>query len=294
VGSSSFTLAGPVSAPYVLDGLNDCTEYEVMMRSVCGTDTSGNSGIVTFRTTNCGNCIDLPYCTSGGTDGQDEWINAFTLAGVTHTSGNDGGYADHGPVLNVNLQQGSTYSLTIDVSWAGTQYNEYSRIWLDVNQNGTFETSEKLYDQGAASQTDPSGTITVPLNAVLGETKLRVQLAYQGQGQTSLPSVCGDFTYGEVEDYCMTIVAGSGASLEEYDWSTVVYPNPVNSEFKVLQANGISKVQLRDLNGKTLREQKFMNGQAVIQTQDLASGMYVLIFETENGVLGQHRIQVIH
>jgi hypothetical protein len=275
VGTSQFTFAGAVTAPYVLDGLTDCTEYEIMMRSVCGTDTSGNTGVITFRTTNCGNCIDLPYCTSGATDGQDEWINAFTLNGVTHTSG-------------------TTYPIAIDVAWASTQYNEYSRIWVDVNQNGTFETTEKLYDQGAASQTDPSGTIAIPANAVLGETKLRVQMAYQGQGQTSLPAICGDFTYGEVEDYCITIVAGSGASLNELNWSALVYPNPANSSFTVQQAHGVSKVHLRDLNGKNMRTQTFVNGQTEVQTQDLASGMYVLIFEDDLGVKGQYRIQIIH
>jgi hypothetical protein len=294
VGSTQFTFAGAVSAPYVLDGLTDCTEYEIMMRSVCGTDTSGNTGVITFRTTNCGNCIDLPYCTSGATDGQDEWINTFTLNGVTHTSGNDGGFADHGAVLGASLQQGATYPIAIDVAWASTQYNEYSRIWVDVNQNGTFETTEKLYDQGAASQTDPSGTIAIPANAVLGETKLRVQMAYQGQGQTSLPAICGDFTYGEVEDYCITIVAGSGASLNELNWSALVYPNPANSSFTVQQAHGVSKVHLRDLNGKNLRTQTFVNGQTEVQTQDLASGMYVLIFEDDLGVKGQYRIQIIH
>lgn len=294
VGATQYTLAGPVSAPFVLNGLNDCTEYEIMMRSVCGTDTSGNTGVIDFRTTNCGNCIDLPYCTSGGTDGQDEWINAFTLAGSTHTSGNNGGFADHGPVLGVTLQQGASYPFTIDVAWAGQQYNEYSRIWVDVNQNGTFEATEKLYDQGSASQTDPSGTIVIPANAVLGETKLRIQTAYQGQGQNSLPAVCGEFTYGEVEDYCVTIVAGSSASIVELDWSGFVYPNPANEYVTVLQTSGISKVQLRDMNGRILKTHEFTNGQVVVATQHLASGMYVLVFEDPTGIRGQHKIQVVH
>lgn len=283
-GTNVFTSAGAVSSPFTINGLTECTNYEVVLASVCGTDTSGNSGITTFRTTNCGNCIELPYCTSNATDGQDEFINAFTLNGVTNTSGNDGGYADFGPVLNATLNQFGTYAFTVDFGWTSTQYDEYARIWIDFNQNGTFETSEMVYDQGTASQTNPTGNITIPGTATVGETKLRVQMAFQGQGQTTLPSVCGSFTYGEVEDYCISIAAGSNAGLLEWNNGIDVYPNPVTDVLTVRSSKEtILKVFVTDVTGRNIQVPIEANGSFVLNMGDLAKGNYHLHVLTSQG-----------
>ena len=209
VGAATWTTVNGATSPISLTSLANCTDYEYYFQSVCPGDMSNPTSTQSFTTTGCGQCVDLPYCAAAATDGADEWIETFALGTFTNTSGNDGGYL-FSTSTPIALQTDNTYNVTVTPEWGGTQYDEYSRVWIDLNQNGTFEPEELLFDQGAATQTAASGTLTIPSGAPVGSTRLRVQLAYQGSGQNTLPAVCGDFTWGEVEDYCVDITSGSG------------------------------------------------------------------------------------
>jgi hypothetical protein len=198
--SQSFTTTSTT-----LTGLEACSAYEYYLTSTCDGDHSTAGATNTFSTVGCGNCVDLSYCTSTATNGVDEWIQSFSVGAFTHTSGNDLGYGNHTGVGSIQVNPGATYPINLTIGFGGQAYAQYSRIWVDLNQNGTFEASELLYDQGAASPNAVNGNITIPQTATLGSTRMRVIMAYQGQGQTTLPSVCGSFQWGEVEDYCVNI-----------------------------------------------------------------------------------------
>ncbi|UKN00437.1 GEVED domain-containing protein [Paracrocinitomix mangrovi] len=221
-GTGSWTTVSNPTAPYTISGLTGCTDYEYYLISVCGTDTSSQTATGTFTTTGCGFCIDGAYCANSATDGVDEWIQDFSIDTYTNNSGNDQGYGDY-TGASITLTKTMTYPITVTPGWSGTLYNEYSRIWIDYNQNGTFETGELAYDQGSATQTPATGNITVPGSATSGTTRMRVQLAYLGTGQSTLPSECGTFTWGEVEDYCVTIIDNNPCTMTIS--STLTDPN---------------------------------------------------------------------
>lgn len=207
VAAGAWTQVQVTGASYSLTGLTPCTNYEFYMQSICGTDSSNNSSAQTFRTTGCGNCVDLPYCSTSAGSG-DEHIESFEIGTLNNVSGNNGGYGDftNGSVASPSFTEGQTYALTGTPGWSGTLYDEYFRVWIDLDQNGTFDAAELLYDQGSATQTPATGNITIPNGTAPGSTRMRVQMAYQGNGQNTLPSNCGSFTYGETEDYCVEIV----------------------------------------------------------------------------------------
>ncbi|MEX1000754.1 MAG: S8 family serine peptidase [Crocinitomicaceae bacterium] len=206
VGAPSWTIISNASSPVNLTNLLSCTDYEYYTESVCGTDSSSASSITTFTTTGCGFCIEGGYCASAATDGGDEWIASFEIDSYTNASGNDNGYGDFTASSNISLNLGQTYNFTLTPDWGGTQYDEYTRIWVDIDQDGTFDAGELLFDQGVANQNVVNGSITIPISATVGGTRMRVQMAYLGPGQNTLPNVCGNFTYGEVEDYCLDII----------------------------------------------------------------------------------------
>ncbi len=209
VGASTWNTVNQTGLTFNFTGLDACSPYEFYLESVCDGTPSAAGSTQTFTTIGCGNCVDLPYCTANATDGADEWIASVTVGTFTHVSGNDLGYGNHTGIGSIPLTTGQTYAITIDHDYGGTAYNEYSRIWIDLNQNGTFETTELLFNQGTAAQTNATGNITIPVTATLGSTRMRVVMAYQGSGQTTLPPVCGSFTWGEVEDYCVEITTAN-------------------------------------------------------------------------------------
>ncbi|MCA9048746.1 MAG: cadherin domain-containing protein, partial [Planctomycetaceae bacterium] len=79
---------------------------------------------------------------------------------------------------------------------------EYIRAWIDWNQDGDFADAGETYT--LASNTSSAGphtvSVTAPVDAVLGTTRLRVSVRYQ-----SAPASTGSFQYGEVEDYSIVV-----------------------------------------------------------------------------------------
>lgn len=215
VGAGTWIEIDPATSPVNLTGLTSCTEYEYYFVSTCGVETSNNSNIQTFTTTGCGACIEAGYCNSEATDGTDEWIDEVVVDTYTNTSGNDGGYGDFTGVSNIVLAKNFSYNFSVTIDWNATLYDEYTRIWIDYNQNGTFEAGEMVYDQGAEDQVAThSGSFTVPGTATEGSTRMRVQMAYIGGGQPNLPDVCDTYQWGEVEDYCVEITSDCGMTLD--------------------------------------------------------------------------------
>ncbi len=276
VGAGTWTLIASATSPVSLTGLTGCSDYEYYMESDCGGTLSNPSSTKTFSTTGCGTCVDLPYCANNATDGTDEWIEAFVVDTYTNTSGNDGGFGDFTGVSSIPLEVNGTYNFTVDVEWGGTLYDEYTRIWLDLNQDGTFQASELVYDQGTADQLDVTGTITVPASATLGSTRLRIQMAYQGSGQTTLPSECGGFTWGEVEDYCVTLAAEGSASINELNKGNVIaYPNPTSGtvNFRITNLNA-STIEIVDVVGKVISTATVSGELTTVNLNNFKQGSY--------------------
>jgi hypothetical protein len=144
-------------------------------------------------------------------------INTFTLNGDAGTFINDiasgcasGNYADSSAVSSVTMSQGGTYTAFISTfsSPACVQ------IWIDFNNNFSFESSEMVGGQNGVAF-DPatsSVTISIPATAATGTHRMRAVL---GSG-TSFPSLPAcptppSMSMGEVHDYSVVIAAASAA-----------------------------------------------------------------------------------
>ena len=138
-----------------------------------------------------------PYCASQGSSTGFEWISQTTIAGVVRSSGNNSGYADFSAFLPIALARGSNAAILVP-GFSSSAYTEYWQIWIDFNHDGVFSDSEVVY--ASASSGTLNASIVVPASALPGPTRMRVSMSYGGA-----PPACGTFSYGEVEDYTVTI-----------------------------------------------------------------------------------------
>jgi len=152
---------------------------------------------------------------------QNEWIESFDFDGTLVTSGDNNGYRAPG-ATSFNVTQNQTYAFTVTPGQDGQPMDQYVRIWIDLDQDGTFDASEIVFDQATAGTGAVTGNITIPGTALTGSTRMRVQMAYQGYGSDPLPSACGTFVSGETEDYCLTIASGAICNMDVV--STVQQP----------------------------------------------------------------------
>ena len=188
ITSNAANVCGSGAAPTCTDGIQNGQET--------GIDCGGPD---------CPPCPPM-YCTSRGNNTSDEWIESVAIGSFSNVSGDNGGYADF-TNMTIDLEQGISTAFTLTPGWSGTIYNEYFRIWVDMNQDGDFEDAgEMIYDQGSANQNSTqTGNITVPNSSTLGMTRMRVSMKYNNS-----PNPCETFTYGEVEDYSVNIILPLG------------------------------------------------------------------------------------
>jgi hypothetical protein len=99
--------------------------------------------------------------------------------------------------INTNLQ----------VSFA-TGYTYGTNVWIDFNDNLTFESSEIVYT-GVSLSTNPTvlnASFIMPTLATLGSHRMRIGTADVGQ---LIPDPCYSGTYGVTLDYTVTIIDAS-------------------------------------------------------------------------------------
>ncbi len=268
-----------------------CTPYTASVSSIC-VGIGSPVASVAFTTLGCASCQEVATCDVGTNDASGEWIANVTLANINNSTASDGGYGDYTEVTT-DLVVGQTYSIAVTPGFGGFSYNEYSKAWLDWNGDGTWTDDELIFDAGQASTTTATGTFNVPNTATLGSARLRVGMTYYGMfGTGEVPEACGSFSYGEFEDYCVTIVdAINVTETRKQHWN--FYPNPARDVIR-WEGPAITRLLCFDATGKCVAA-PLQNGEQSgwIDVSSWSTGLYWLQWETENGV-NQSKIMVTH
>lgn len=269
-----------VTAPYVISGLEPCTEYEIEIRTVCATQTLLYDQNITISTKGCGACLDMTYCPVDIGDVQYEWLDSLVIGSYISHSGNNGGYQDFSTNNGIILEQEVAYNVTLKPGYSGFNYTENFRLYIDLNQNGTFEANEKLLT--ANDNNMVTGSITIPETALLGLTKMRVFMA----DQNALDSPCIDEEYyGEIEDYCVEIKENTtGLPEENSEQSLNIFPNPSSGSihFNVTQKGSI---QIYAPSGQMVSSFAVQKGTNTYDIHTLSDGVYVVYFtDKENNI----------
>ena len=142
----------------------------------------------------------LPFCPSAGNTDY-EYIQTVGIGSLLNDSGNDGGYADFTD-LYLEATAGSPTPIVLVPGFTGSSYNEYWRIWIDLNKDGFFDNNEQVWQGGPDDQL-LFGSFTIADTIANGQYGLRVAMRYGGW-----PNPCGNFNSGEVEDYKINILSG--------------------------------------------------------------------------------------
>ncbi|MDR2204582.1 MAG: GEVED domain-containing protein [Flavobacteriaceae bacterium] len=224
------------------------------------------------RMIQCGTLV-LNYCIPEGTN-SSRYINNFTTTGGT---GNDisnlnsgfspGGYGDFYATHKVSNVVGGTVNFNAIHGDVGQTFG--FRIWVDWNQDGTFDPVNEVVYQSSGYGPSQSGTITVPTTALPGDTRMRIANHWLDTEGPDDPCTTA-FTYGEFEDYkftvdplptvkpdCTTITNPSGpapiiinAGLNTITWTAVA--NAFGYHVKVGTSSGGGEVFFDDVTGTSI------------------------------------------
>ncbi|MCU0421268.1 MAG: T9SS type A sorting domain-containing protein [Bacteroidia bacterium] len=148
------------------------------------------------------------YCTTnlGGSCWNGSITNVSITGGTLNNSTgcNNGGpfYNRYAPNTNLidTVLPGQTITLNITTPSSTDGYG----VWIDFNRNGVFDATEFTSITSSSIAGVNSVAITIPSNAPLGRTGLRVRgtASWQTLGATN---ACSNFWNGETEDYQIQI-----------------------------------------------------------------------------------------
>ncbi|HBF88098.1 MAG TPA: hypothetical protein DDX39_05600 [Bacteroidales bacterium] len=150
--------------------------------------------------------VMLPdYCDASSASTSYEYISNVTISDINNTTAATS-YTDYTATqeADVYVNQASVISVTLTGAYSSDQI----LIWVDWNKDGDFaDLGETVYTSavtGASGNYTYNTSITPPVGASLGTTRMRVRLHDTSYGPMAEP--CGDSDYGEVEDYSLNVI----------------------------------------------------------------------------------------
>ncbi|MDI1256860.1 MAG: GEVED domain-containing protein [Flavobacterium sp.] len=186
---------------YAVTGLTASTAYSFY---VIAKDAAGNVSAASNTASVTTTAVTIAYCASQGNSIADEQIGRVQVGTINNASTGGTGYTDF-TAISTNLTQNTAYTLTVTPTWTATAYSEGYAAWIDYNKDGDFaDAGEQVFTKATSTTTPATGSFTVPATATLGATRMRVSMKYN-----ATPTSCEAFSYGQVEDYTVNIVAGT-------------------------------------------------------------------------------------
>ena len=276
-----------ISNTYLLENLDTCVDYAFSIKSICADSTRDFSTVYQFSTLGCGICFEGNYCTINNilVNTNFEWLESITLKGTTINSGNNAGYYDGG-IITDGLAPNTSYTISFQPGYTGTQFTEHYSVWLDLDQNGTFEASEKLINNltGVGGLT---AMLIIPNTNIHGITKMRI-----GMNGVNSPSLCADEggnIYGEYEDYCVQIGGNVGITNDILK-SIHLYPNPTNDYFSINSPIEFTSIKVINSNGQIVQVLS-PNTSKIYDISNLQAGSYWIQMMTASDIITKSLIK---
>ena len=254
-----FSSGNVLTNTYTLTGMSINTTYYWRVKPKNNCSEGNYSNTFTFKT------LTPTYCSSTFTDeaSGSEHITRVVFNTINNASGNDtvDGYEDF-TSIKTNVKRGDTYQVSVTFDTDG--FRDQCFVYIDWNRDFIFDVNTEMYDLGKFTTPIATATknITVPTNAVFGETRMRIFIEYfddsilPGGGACEENHLTG---WGETEDY--TIIVDNTASINDVTFDGFnLYPNPTKGEFTVnlqtVDSNKVS-IQLLDLSGRLIDKKVF-------------------------------------
>jgi hypothetical protein len=287
------TNVGTNSATYTTTTLTNGQIVSCVLTSnaSCASPTTATSNSITMTITTA-----VTYCSATTTNTSYERITNVTIGSINNTTTNSS-YSNY-TALSTNVSVGTAYPISITI---GTAYStDRVIVFVDWNNNGVFTDAGETAYTSVIGVGPFSGSISVPAGTSTGAKRMRIRLTDTGAGanQTS----CGVSTYGEVEDYTLTVMASGGMQPEitadskiGEDVSSViiraevlrVFPNPNDGNFTV-QGENEGDYYLVDEAGKLITSFKLSGANNYKFTiTGLENGFYTLAGQNKFGISKQ-------
>lgn len=193
-------ITGAIGNSYnVASGITTSTDYRLIAHCT-NSNLSDTSDVIEITVKPANEC----YCTPSTGGGTSYYIANFSTSGAainidnSVSSGSASGYQDFS-----NISAFAHPGTDIGYSISPNNTSTYGRaLWIDWNQNGTFESNEQILSSTSYASGPFNGTISIPANTPSGEYKLRALISFTPSNPSD---PCLNSGSGEYQDYTLEI-----------------------------------------------------------------------------------------
>lgn len=228
------------------------------------------------------------YCEAGSQSQDFTNISNVQFNTINNTSGNDG-YSDFTSIYT-RIRRGESYNLSVRSSGNSLYTGDQVIVWIDFNQNGRFDDpGEKVIETASFSGNFNiypfGGPISIPPNASLGETTMRIRINNSNFG-TSNQTPCGNSSFGEVEDY--KVVLFDDYLYYDAEWFPENPSGISTAQDNILVINGETSLSLTTLvKDMTLLISSKLNISGILKVDGDIKNNGDLVFISNNSITGQ-------
>jgi len=202
------------------------------------------------------------YCDTKGNSIAHGWIDEVVIGQYEFVSGSNSGYADlTNREFDIECGAFNTFDIKSGQSNSNNKHNW--RLWIDYNKDGNYDNDEQVISNYSVHM---KGLVYIPARSKLTyRTGMRIAM-----NRNEVPSACGDFKYGEVEDYTVVLkVEESEFTNKSIKESTnisqgiskhrmSVYPNPADLTEPIIldldsEESGEVSISLFNIDGRLVQ-----------------------------------------
>lgn len=153
-------------------------------------------------------------------------------------------YEDFTSLAPANLTPGEEYEIKLK-GYTGGNFSTSFTVFIDFNQNKVFDEEERFNIGYIANSTGVDdvelvGNITIPIDALPGDTRMRVMKRFTASNNTYAQNGCNlGSNYGQVEDYTVKLAGAKGcltAPNGQYPTATYSLPTADGVEYAIIRA----------------------------------------------------------
>lgn len=194
---------------------------------------------------------------------------------------------------NIPLEQAARYNVTSNTLQVADFNEEYSELRMfGIADNGTavgrltgnvdFTTWEQPVD---AVIWDAADSTLRRINELFADDEYCA-----GMSASAFSSITADGSYAmgySADEFhvqtTFVVALRNNSGIDAAQTEISLYPNPATTRMSVNADEMIRSISILDIKGQMIRTQSVNANQAVIDVQNLASGMYILSIVTDNG-----------
>ena len=185
-------------------------------------------------------------------------------------------YEDFTDIVGV-MHPGLSFSGTFK-GFTGGDYTDYFRVFFDWNQDGYFDNETESYDMGSITNStgidniETTGTLTVPADALLGTTTMRVTKNWDAYTNTACTLDSG---FGQIEDYSIYVDFFQTTTETSTD-NFYCYPNPVSNILTVSSDSEFESLYIYNAVGQEVYRTNVNRKTTQIDVSALPGGTYLV------------------